>query len=165
MTSKEFKNKFMIYHPKLYRIAYSILGDKGDAEDILQETYTKLWQKREQLNSIRNPESYCVSLIKNASYDLHRSFHKKHRKVDICETNEESTYKIEDNIEQSDRIVLVNRLIQKLPDKQKQVLRLSAIKELDNKEIEEITGFSNVNIRTLLSRARKTLKAQFEKYE
>ena len=48
-----FKQRFLPFHPKLYRIAYALLDNKADAEDILQDAYCKLWNKRDELGDIR----------------------------------------------------------------------------------------------------------------
>lgn len=50
-----FKQRFLPFHPKLYRIAYALLDNKADAEDILQDAYCKLWNKRDELGDIQNP--------------------------------------------------------------------------------------------------------------
>lgn len=42
-----FKQRFLLFHPKLYRIAYALLDNKADAEDILQDAYCKLWNSWE----------------------------------------------------------------------------------------------------------------------
>lgn len=47
-----FKQRFLPFHPKLYRIAYALLDNKADAEDILQDAYCKLWNKRDELGDI-----------------------------------------------------------------------------------------------------------------
>ena len=48
-----FKQRFLPFHPKLYRIAYALLDNKADAEDILQDAYCKLWNKRDEISRIR----------------------------------------------------------------------------------------------------------------
>jgi RNA polymerase sigma-70 factor (ECF subfamily) len=57
----------------------------------------------------------------------------------------------------------IQRLIDKLPEKQRQVIRLRDINDCSLKEIEEITGLSSINVRVLLSRARKVVKEQYLK--
>ena len=52
-----FKQRFLPFHPKLYRIAYALLDNKADAEDIFQDAYCKLWNKRDELGDIQNPEA------------------------------------------------------------------------------------------------------------
>lgn len=57
-----FKQRFLPFHPKLYRIAYALLDNKADAEDILQDAYCKLWNKRDELGDIQNPEAFSINI-------------------------------------------------------------------------------------------------------
>ena len=52
MNTNLFKETFIPYHQKLYRIAFRILRDEGNAEDIVQETYIKLWERRKDMKHI-----------------------------------------------------------------------------------------------------------------
>ena len=64
MDASDFKQKFLPYHRKLYRSAFLVLGNAQDAEDMVQEAYLKLWQKRNELPpDITNLEAYCVTLV------------------------------------------------------------------------------------------------------
>ena len=65
MDAESFKKEFLPYHRKLYRVAYRLLENSADAEDIVQEAYLKLWDKREGLTVISNPEAFSVTLVKN----------------------------------------------------------------------------------------------------
>lgn len=49
MDAESFKNEFLPYHRKLYSVAYRLLENAADAEDLVQEAYLKLWDKREGL--------------------------------------------------------------------------------------------------------------------
>ena len=68
-----FKQRFLPFHPKLYRIAYALLDNKADAEDILQDAYCKLWNKRDELGDIQNPEAFSITLVKILCLDFLRS--------------------------------------------------------------------------------------------
>ena len=65
MDVENFKRLFLPLHPKLFRIAYALVENKADAEDILQDAYYKLWSRRNELTDIQNPEAFCVTLVKN----------------------------------------------------------------------------------------------------
>ena len=56
MDAESFKKEFLPYHRKLYCIAYRLLENAADAEDLVLEAYLKLWDKREGLAIISNPE-------------------------------------------------------------------------------------------------------------
>ena len=60
-----------------------------------------------------------------------------------------------------DEVEQVQQLIERLQENQKTVLRLYGIKDCTLEEIEQITGFSAVNVRVLLSRARKFIREQY----
>ena len=49
MDAREFKQRFMPHYKLLYRVAYYLTGNALDAEDLLQDMYLKLWQKRDDL--------------------------------------------------------------------------------------------------------------------
>ena len=67
MDTESFKREFLPYHRKLYCVAYRLLENAADAEDLVQEAYLKLWDKREGLSVISNPEAFSVTLVKNRS--------------------------------------------------------------------------------------------------
>lgn len=52
MTHAEFKARFLPYYQKLYRIAYRYVGNACDAEDMVQSTYLKLWEKQDFLEHV-----------------------------------------------------------------------------------------------------------------
>ena len=68
-----------------------------------------------------------------------------------------------DNLEVKDEVKQIRSLIARLPEQQKQVVTLRDVKECSYEEIEHITGLNSVNIRVLLSRARKRIREQFNK--
>ena len=64
MDAEQFRKLFMPFHEKLYRIAFALLGNSNDAEDMLQDAYYKLWCKRGELTALDNPESFAVTVLK-----------------------------------------------------------------------------------------------------
>lgn len=158
-----FKEQFLPLHPKLYRVAFALVENKADAEDILQEAYCKLWNKREELTDIQNPEAFSVTLIKNLCLDFLRSprANRHQEQIETLQVAYESTPDRE--TERADELETVKQLIEKLPENQKRVLKLRGFNDCSMEEIEEITGLSAVNIRTLLSRARKMIREQYTK--
>ncbi len=73
MTVESFKQVYFSLHSKLYRVAYTILKNTEDAEDIIQDAYCKLWNDCEKLVDIQKPEAYCVTLVKHLCLDFLRS--------------------------------------------------------------------------------------------
>ena len=160
MTVTAFKERFLPLHPRLYRLAFSFTEDSSDAEDVLQEVYLKLWSKRNELADVANAEAFCVTLVRNMCIDrLRKDRPKQVASEEVAD--EYSTASPETTAIRREELTLVKRLIDRLPDNQRQVLRLYGVKEYSLKEIEQITGLSSVNVRVLLSRARKIIREQF----
>ena len=138
MDVTDFKQQFLPCHRKLFRVAFQLMGNAQDAEDMVQEAYLKLWNKRGQLNGVLNAEAYSVTLI-NISAD----------------------FNIISEMEWRDEVNQVQRLISQLPRQQKHVMILRDVNDCSFEEIEQATGLNAVNIRVLLSRARKKIREQF----
>lgn len=164
MDVESFKRLFLPLHPKLYRIAYALVGNKSDAEDILQDAYYKLWSRRNELADVRNPEAFCVTLVKNLCLDFLRSPRADRQDEDVTEAvTLPADSSPDEKLEMQDKVEQVRHLIDRLPENQRQVLRLRGIEDCSMEEIEQITGLSAANIRVLLSRARKIIREQFKK--
>ena len=161
MDATKFKQQFLPCHPKLYRIAFRMMGNSQDAEDMVQEAYLKLWKKRDELVGILNVEAYCVALIKNICYDVLRGSHLDEDSRPPEELNLTGNANIAQEIERKDEMNHLRKLIERLPKQQKQVMLLRDLNDWSFEDIEKVTGLNAVNIRVLLSRARKKIREQF----
>ena len=162
MDAESFKKEFLPFHRKLYHIAYRLLENEADAEDLVQEAYLKLWDKREGLALISNPEAFSVTLVKNMCFDLLRSGKYTANKQTV-ELNGIHYTCPADDMETRDEVRQVKNIIAQLPEQQQKVVILRDVKECSYEEIEHITGLNSINIRVLLSRARKRIREQFNK--
>ncbi len=165
MDSKDFKERFMAFYPKLYRIAYRIVDDAAEAEDVVQEVYAKLWHDRNSLYDVKNPEAYCTTVLKNAALQHIRNRHNTDFLSidDGFERVTDETYQPAETLESREKLNDVIKIMEHLPPQQREVLRLRAISGLSMQDIEKATGLSDSNIRSLLSRARKRLKDTYNK--
>ncbi len=150
---------------KLYRLAVSLLGDRQEAEDTLQDTFLKLWHMRDKLDTYRSVEALAVTMTKNMCFDKLRSY--KFRKQDGSEFE---PVKLRSDfrdpatgIELSESSTIIHSLIETLPDQQRLVMQLRDVEHYSYDEIEELTGLERNNIRVNLSRARKNVREQYLK--
>ena len=158
MSAEDFNNVYYPFHPKLYRIAYALLNNAADAEDILQDTYYKLWSRRTELTGIIQPEAFCVRLLKNLCLDFLRAPRNRmdYEPSELLTIPTETTP--EDELESKEKIQHIETLIEQLPEKQRIVIQMRGCGDCSLEDIEAATGESAANVRVLLSRARKTLK-------
>jgi RNA polymerase sigma-70 factor (ECF subfamily) len=165
MNAEEFKQQYYPFHSKLYRVAYAFLNNAEDAEDILQDTYCKLWIKRDELAGVRQPEAFCVTLIKNLCMDFLKS-PKNQINADLTENIFiESDTRPDEELESKEKVRQIERLIDRLPEKQRIVMQMRGCGDCSLEEIEAATGESAANVRVLLSRGRTTIKEMLTKYQ
>ncbi len=157
MTRKEFQERIISQLPVMYRVAFALSGDRDEANDMVQDTMIRLWNGRENLDNVSNIPAYCLMALKRRFYDGVKS---KKTTESICDISEEATEKT-DMLEHRSALELVRKIIEILPEGQRTVIRLSTFAGRSNDEISQITGYSNENVRTMLSRARKTIKKLF----
>lgn len=162
MNSTDFKERYLGFYPKLYRIAFCIVGNEMEAEDIVQDVYAKFWDIRDTLPNISNPEAYCITVLKNTALQALRSRHHNNTVAidveDNAELIESDTGQPAETVESREALNSVIEIIEHLPPQQREVLRLRAIADLSFDEIHQVTGLSCGNIRSLLSRGRTRLK-------
>ncbi|MCC8186877.1 MAG: RNA polymerase sigma factor [Bacteroides sp.] len=164
MDAEIFKKKFLPYHKRLYYTAYRLLENEADAQDIVQEAYLKMWNKREGLAVISNPEAFSVTLVRNMCFDLLRSgkYLLQRQSVELTAIYEQPQ---SDRSEEKEQAHMIRQIIATLPEQQQQIITLRDIRECSYEEIETITGLSAVNIRVILSRARKKIREQVNRKE
>jgi RNA polymerase sigma factor, sigma-70 family len=164
MDTKCFKEHFLPLNKKLYLIAFRFTGNVNDAEDMVQEAYLKLWNKKDELDNIINSEAFAVSVLKNLCLDFLRSKHYTTSDLDSkTEYGFISEFSTESRVESADELKHVINIIEQFPQQQQTVIKLRHLMEYSLQEIEEQTGLSSINIRTILSRARKKIREQFVK--
>lgn len=163
MPASLFKQLLLPLYPRLQRVALRLLGNAEDAEDMVQEVYMKLWNKRDALPDVQDVEAYCVTLTKNMCIDRLRMAEVEKEDVDEVPTMLAATDDVEAQVERRDAVEQVKQIIETLPEHQQQVITLRDMEDCSFEEIVEQTGLTAVNIRMLLSRARKTIRERYKK--
>jgi len=164
MKSTEFKLLVMPYSSRLYRMAFRLMNNREEAEDIVQEVYVKLWGMRNGLDKYNSIEALCIRITRNLCLD-----HLRRRKVNHDAMKAEQykqnrhTESPSENLEKKEDAELVHALIAALPEPQRSLVHL---RHLEGKEYEEIAEMVNMNvnaIRVSISRARKQMRTMVEK--
>ncbi len=141
------------YSQMLFRICYSILNNKHDAEDALQETFLKYMLKAPLFKDSDHEKAWLIKVATNISKNMCR-FNTRH-----AAENLEDLKGI--GIRDADRDIF--EMIMHLPSKYKVVLDLYYIEGYKANEIADITNTSPVTVRKQLQYGRKLLKKEFER--
>lgn len=134
----------------LWRFATSILGDEESAKDIVQDVFEKVWTRT---LPILNLEAYVTRAVRNACIDLLRS-----RK----DVTDEFPEEVADSVECWDDRELVKMAMAQLPERQRSVVHLKDIEGYSYEEISKVVGVPENQVRTILSRARKSMRNYIE---
>ena len=162
MDAQEFKERVLPVSHSLYQLALRILKNEHDAEDVVQEIYMKLWDKRSELANIINIEAFTFRMTRNLCLDK-----LKRLKPQYYDDREAGAFRYdghdpapnpEGSLEMKDTMEMVNHMIGSLPEQQRTLLQLRDIEGLDYGEISDITGMEINVIRVNISRARKKLR-------
>ncbi|MCK9346944.1 MAG: sigma-70 family RNA polymerase sigma factor [Bacteroidales bacterium] len=161
--AKTFKETFLPYHGHLYRTAYRLLNNQADAEDIVQDVYVRLWNMKDKFHEVNNFQAYATTMTRNMCIDKMRSPAYRTSNTGVTEALKYEWTDAVEQIDQKDELKMVIRLVEQLPQRQKEIFRLRHFNEFSLDEIGKITGLSPVNIRVQLTRAQKKLREQYEK--
>jgi RNA polymerase sigma-70 factor (ECF subfamily) len=153
----EIKEIWLPLSNRFYRVAYHILESQQDAEDAVQELYLKLIKTPDKFSNIQDPAAYGITILRNICIDIIRRRDKR-RSEELHEYMIADVDSPDKAAAEKDKLRILIHEIDRLPLKQSTVLKMRAIDGLEYDEISQRTGLSQVNIRVLISIARKTLK-------
>ncbi len=162
MDAREFKQRFMPHYKLLYRVAYYLTGNAQDAEDLLQDMYLKLWQKRDDLKEETDTQAYLVTMMKNLFIDQRRHKHLDASEAIEAHASPPDERSLDHQIDARDEVRQVEGLIRKLSERDAKIIQMHLMEDRSYEEIENDTGLSQGNIRIIVMRAKKKLKQQFQ---
>ncbi len=160
MSLESFKTRVLPVKDKLFRYALRILKNEDEAKDVVQETFIKVWNKRDEMDTLENMEAWCVRVARNLALDKLKSKHSNLVDIDNAydlQSNSQSPYS---STEQSDTMQSIHHYINQLPDMQKQVIQLRDIDGFSYQEISDILKQNLNTVKVNLFRARKQVREQ-----
>ena len=164
-----FRNDILPLKDRLYRLALRITLNPAEAEDVVQETMIKVWNRRDNWEAIDNMETFCLTICRNLAVDKTR--HMGNQTLSFEEIDSSTTVNAhlstfnspEEQTIQRDRIQLVRRLISQLPEKQRSCMQLRDFESKSYKDIATILDITEEQVKINIFRARQTIREQFKK--
>ena len=161
MNHQTFLTTFQGIQQKMYFLSKRLLTSHEEAADAVQEVIARLWEKRFQLEEVRNKEAYAMQMVKNYSLDRLKSKQASHLKI-VHSNYDSEERNVEDELERLGKVRLVQNMINELPEQYKMIIQLRDIQGYDFEAIENIMDMKATAVRVGLSRARKMLKEKIE---
>ena len=162
MDAREFKQRFLPHHRLLYRVAYQLTGNAQDAEDLLQDLYLKLWQKRDDLPDETINDAYLATMMRNLFVDQRRLKHVDASAELKNEDGPPDERSLDRQIDARDEVRQMEGLISELSERDAKIIQMHLVDDCSYEEIERDTGLSQGNIRIIVMRTKKKLKQQFQ---
>ena len=136
----------------LFAIAYGILQNREEAEDVVQDSLVKAWKTRWR---VRDPEKFPAWLSMIARHGAHDVFRKRRPASFTHETLEPSEANTPDTAEIDQQL---HSALATLPDLHRAALTLRYFEEMDYRSIENTLGLTNGALRGILGRALASLR-------
>ncbi len=166
MKNISFRNDVLPLKDLLYRLALRITLNHEDAQDIVQDTLMRIWDKRDSWQEINSIEAFGMTICRNLSLDRIKRYEHQNNSLEETRTDHPDTSSNPyDQAIKSDRIMLVKQLVDALPEKQRSCMQLRDFEGKTYKEIAAVLGITEEQVKVNIFRARQTVKERFQKYD
>jgi len=161
-NERTFEKVFQEFYQPLAAFAYKYLSDHDLAEEMVQDTFTNIWQKVDQIEVRTTIKSYLYGAVRNGCLN-----HLKHRKV---VRRHEAHEMQKDDFDQIDFLELdelqaeIDKAMNQLPQKCRQIFEMSRFEEKKYQEIADELGISVKTVETQMSRALKAMRMSLQRY-
>ena len=161
---KIYEQFFKENYSPLCRFAFTFLKDADDAEEIVQNSFVKLWKNKEQIEITTSLKSYLYTAVRNSCInelkhiDIKETY-KQHNKIEL---NQSAS--LENEIEANELQEIINIAIKKMPEQRRKIFSMSRFEGLKYKEIAKKLGISPKTVENHMGMAIKFLKEELKDY-
>lgn len=151
----------------LYRLALRITLSREEAEDIVQDTLIKVWNRRDSWDAIESMEAFALTICRNLALDRMRLHDNRNASLDDESQGErpDSASNPLERTVQREKVAIVKSLVDNLPEKQRSCMQLRDFEGKSYKEIARVLGITEDQVKVNIFRARQTIKQQFLEYD
>jgi RNA polymerase sigma-70 factor (ECF subfamily) len=150
------------YSGLLFRVAHSVLRSRAEAEDVVQDVFVRVVERKRRLAEIRDMRVWLVRIAWNLALDRRRRIRPDQMDAFFVEQLTARNMPADAAMDEAERMKLVLREMERLPKPEREVLVLAAIEELGTTEMAEVLGRTESAVRALLFRARTRLRERLE---
>ncbi|MCF0160957.1 MAG: sigma-70 family RNA polymerase sigma factor, partial [Bacteroidaceae bacterium] len=143
------------------RLALRVTLDRAEAEDVVQETMIRVWEKREELKNVDSIEAFCLTICRNLALDKQAKKEAQSVELDEMIHDKADLSTPYEDLVQTERLSIIKRLFDSLPIRQREVIQLRDIEGKSYKEIASVLGQTEDQVRVNLFRARQKLREQY----
>ncbi|HEY4764381.1 MAG TPA: sigma-70 family RNA polymerase sigma factor [Candidatus Sulfotelmatobacter sp.] len=153
------------YSGLLFRVAYSVLRSRAEAEDVAQDVFVRILKRSPDLLTVRDLRVWLIRITWNLSIDRRRRIRPEQIDEDFAKSLVATNAPADEALGDAQCMKAVLRELEKLPRAERQVLLLSTVEELETLEVAKVLGRSESAVRALLFRARTRLRERLDRGE
>lgn len=155
----DFKTDILPLKNKLYRLALRITLNPHEAEDIVQDTLIRVWNRRDTWDQIDSIEAFTTTICRNIALDYNKRHDNQNASLDeiAIESMDNSADPLQ-QLERNDNINHIQSIMNTLPEKQRTCMQLRDFEGKTYKEIAEILSITEEQVKISIFRARKAVK-------
>ena len=165
MQEISFRNDILPLKDKLYRLAFRITLDSAEAEDVVQDTLIRVWNKRDEWSQVESIEAYCLTIARNLAIDRSQKMEARNMELTSEVREMPDTLTPYDQLAQDEQMQLIHHLVNGLPEKQRTIMQLRDIEGKSYKEIADILQITEEQVKINLFRARQKIKQRYTEIE
>lgn len=166
MKKVSFRNDVLPLKNELFRLALRITLNRAEAEDIVQDTLIKVWNRREEWNAIDSIEAFSLTVCRNLSLDrIRKKGNDNDSLEDVKAAEPLASSNPQDRMIQTDKVRLIRQIVEGLPEKQRSCMQLRDFEGKTYKEIAGVLDISEEQVKVNIFRARQTVKQKYLKLD
>ncbi|MFN8254342.1 MAG: RNA polymerase sigma-70 factor [Bacteroidales bacterium] len=157
---KAFEYIYNKYAAKVYNFCRKLYLSHDDAEEMVQNVFISIWEHREQINPEKSFDSYLFTITKNRITDLYKKKLVNHAYINYT-LNQQKDFEFvtENEILFTELNSRLEKAIEKLPDRCKEVFILSRKEEMSYKEIADKLEITESTVNSQITKALKILQS------
>ncbi|WP_299582089.1 RNA polymerase sigma-70 factor [uncultured Sunxiuqinia sp.] len=151
------------YGIKIHRFAFGYLKSEEEAEELVQDVFLKLWDKRHLLNDSGNIKSYLYKVAVNTIYDFIRRKNLEQAFQEFATGRTEEADHTWDEVVYNDMMAQIDRLMEQMPEQRRKIFKMSKEEGLSHDEIAETLGLSKRTVENQVYRATTFLRDKLKR--
>lgn len=160
-----FEMLFRTYYQPLCNYAYTFVQDRDEAEEIVQNTFLNVWEKRDNLSIHTGVKPYLYAMVRNACLNVikHEKVKQQHVAIELV-AGEKSADSVTRTVVAAELETRISQAMNKLPEQCRLVFKLSRFEELKYAEIAEQLNISVKTVENQMGKALKIMRDQLRDY-
>jgi len=154
---------FRRFYAPLIAFARSKTSSRDIAEEIVQNVFAELWERREAIPLNTEIKQYLFSAVKNDCYDFARHRKVEQKYLDYLNNNQEESTAFFDILIDEDFQKLINQVYNSLPEQCRNIFYMSRLEEMSYKAISEKLGISVKTVENQIGKALKLVRHSLDK--